>query len=70
VAHADQELAVPDLSTRSFYLRELIPTDHAFYAFDGRRLITIEVRTFVRDDKVDCMHPYWPIDSIGSGPPA
>lgn len=54
-----------DLHTHSFYLRELIPTKPAFRAFDGRMPITTEVRTFVRDGKPDCMHPYWPVESVG-----
>ena len=44
-------------------IRELLPTEHLFYAFNGMP-ITKERRYFVRDGRVYDHHPYWPVSAI------
>jgi len=51
------------LPTDVWAVRELLETNHQFHAFRGMP-IGREFRAFVRDDRVQCIHPYWPKDSI------
>jgi hypothetical protein len=44
-------------------LRKLIPTKPIFTAFNGFP-VTREFRAFFRDHKLECIHPYWPLDSL------
>jgi len=43
-------------------VREYIETDPAFIYFRGDMPITKEIRIFVRNGEIECMHPYWPED--------
>ena len=45
-------------------VRKLIPTSPIFSAFGSQIPITKEMRFFIRDGKIECMHPYWPEESI------
>ncbi len=45
-------------------VRELLPTQPAFYAFRGRMPITCEFRIFVVNGELICSHPYWPKGAI------
>ncbi|MFA7708412.1 MAG: ATP-grasp domain-containing protein [Candidatus Pacearchaeota archaeon] len=44
-------------------LRKLIPTEPIFTAFNGFP-VTREFRIFIRDGKVECVHPYWPREAV------
>ena len=44
-------------------LRKLIETEPIFTAFNGFP-VTKEFRIFFRDHKIECIHPYWPEESI------
>ena len=44
-------------------VRELLPTTPLFTAFRGMP-ITREFRGFWIDGKIQCVHPYWPVDAI------
>lgn len=44
-------------------LRKIIPTEPIFTAFNGFP-VTKEFRIFFRDGKIECIHPYWPEDSL------
>lgn len=44
-------------------LRKLIPTKPIFTAFNGFP-VTREFRAFFRDHKLECIHPYWPLESL------
>ena len=46
-------------------VREYLDLDWTFKAFHGNMPIATEVRTFLRDGIVECIHPYWPPDTIG-----
>jgi hypothetical protein len=46
-------------------LRRLIETEPIFKAFNGFP-VTKEFRVFIRDGKLECIHPYWPEESIKS----
>lgn len=45
--------------------REFIKLEHSFTAFRYMP-VAKERRYFVRDGKVECSHPYWPLDAIHS----
>lgn len=47
-----------------FAVREFLDLDWQFRAFLGQMPIATEVRTFVRDGAVECIHPYWPPGAI------
>lgn len=47
-----------------FAVRELIKTKPIFKAFWGEMPITREFRAFIRDGKVECIHPYWPLEAF------
>ena len=40
-------------------VREMIPTEKAFTAFEGMPIVS-EIRYFVRNGKIECKHHYWP----------
>ena len=44
-------------------LRKLIPTEPIFTAFNGFP-VTREFRIFIRNGKVECVHPYWPKEAV------
>ena len=46
-------------------VREYLDLDWSFRTFGGNMPIATEVRTFLRDGIVECIHPYWPPDAIG-----
>jgi hypothetical protein len=52
------------LPTDVWVIRELLPTEAAFYAFRGEMPIVKERRYFVDGQFVKCHHPYWPPGSI------
>ena len=45
-------------------VRKMIPTSPIFSAFGGKMPITKEMRFFIRDGKIECMHAYWPKEAI------
>lgn len=51
-------------------VRKLIPTSTLFHAFHGEFPVTREFRVFVQDSKLQCVHPYWPVDAVGKGRPS
>ena len=44
--------------------REFLELDWTFRAFHGKMPVSTEVRTFLRDGAIECMHPYWPPEAI------
>lgn len=54
----------PNMMTPSIVLRELVPTNPVFEAFDGKMPITQEFRLFADSGKVIGYCPYWPASSI------
>jgi len=67
LSHVEQLAAfsdMVDLPTNVWVVRELIKTAPAFTAFDGDMPIVKEARCFIRDHKVQCIHPYWPSDAF------
>ncbi len=54
-----------------FAVREFLELDWKFKAFHGQTPISTEVRTFLRDGAIECVHPYWPPKAIAdwAGPP-
>jgi hypothetical protein len=55
--------AMRDLTPLGIAIREFLNLEHCFKAFMGIP-IGYEVRSFVRDGKVECIHYYWPEASI------
>jgi hypothetical protein len=51
------------LPTRTWAVREFLPLEAPFHAFDGMP-VAREFRTFFRAGRLLCIHPYWPPDSI------
>jgi hypothetical protein len=51
------------LSDRFWAVREFLPLRYEFTAFRGMP-VAREFRFFLRDGKVECVHPYWPEDTI------
>lgn len=45
-----------------FAVRQFIETENVFNYFPGDMPITKEVRIFIRDNKIECKHPYWPAE--------
>ena len=45
-------------------VREFLDLDWSFRAFHGRMPVATEVRTFLRDGTIECIHPYWPPQAI------
>lgn len=52
-----------DLPTPTWVVREILPLSSTFRAFEDMP-VAVEFRTFFRDGKRLCTHPYWPEDSI------
>lgn len=52
------------LPTSTWAVREMLPTQVGFHAFDGNMPITVERRYFVNEGRVVGHHPYWPPDAI------
>lgn len=55
------------LPYKAVVLREYIPLEAQFTAFWGELPIAKERRYFVRDGKVQCWHPYWPVEAVRQG---
>ncbi|MCK4601043.1 MAG: hypothetical protein KAU28_01160 [Phycisphaerae bacterium] len=51
------------LPTNVWVVREFLPLKFAFHAFRGLP-ISVERRYFVRDGRVECHHPYWPVGAL------
>jgi hypothetical protein len=51
------------LPVRAFVMREYIPMDEIFKAFDGMP-VNPELRFFVKDHKIHCWHWYWIKEAI------
>jgi hypothetical protein len=51
------------LPTTTWAVREFMSLQHSFIAFRGMP-VAREFRAFVRDGKCECLHFYWPEDSI------
>lgn len=47
-----------------FAVREFLDLDWSFRAFGGNMPIATEARTFLRNGEIECIHPYWPPESI------
>ena len=58
-----EQNALHDLWFDSIAVREFIPLDYEFHAFNGLP-IAREMRYFVRDGVVICHHPYWIEEAI------
>jgi len=52
------------LQWEALVFREFLQLESIFTAFWGSMPVSRERRVFVRDGKVECMHPYWPIAAI------
>lgn len=52
------------MTPSGFAVREFLELDHMFCAFSGRIPISTEVRVFLRDGSIECVHPYWPAEAI------
>lgn len=57
-----------DLAVDVWAVRELLPTTPVFRVYRNMP-VAREVRCFVRDGKVVCVHPYWPADALRKGFP-
>lgn len=54
------------LPFKALVFREYIPLEAGFKAFYGNMPVAKERRYFIKDDQIQCHHPYWPKDSIES----
>ncbi len=54
-----------DMTDNAIIFREWLDLEAGFWAFDGLP-ISVEARVFVNHGKVQCIHPYWPENAIGS----
>lgn len=59
-----EETAMIDLSFFGIAVREFLQLDWRFKSHSGKMPVAAERRYFVRDDRVECWHPYWPPASI------
>ena len=51
-------------------VREMLPTKPAVSLPGyGEMPLTLEIRAFIRDGKIQCLHPYWPKDAVEQGFP-
>lgn len=55
-----------DCTIDSFVVRKFLRLRHAFTAFNGLPIAN-EYRYFVTSGKIECMHPYWPVDAVRDG---
>lgn len=51
---------VGEASPSGFAVREFLNLDWSFKAFWGEMPIATEVRVFIRDGNLECIHQYWP----------
>ncbi len=58
----------PPLNYDFWCVREMIPTEPVITAFHGGMPVAYEVRGFIRDGDVRCVHPYWPRDVFADEP--
>lgn len=49
-----------------FAVRSFLSLDWSFKAFWGEMPIATEVRAFIRDGNIECVHPYWPAAAIAN----
>jgi len=52
------------LPYEAIVIREYIPLESSFKAFNGNMPVSKERRYFVKDGQVTCHHPYWPEEAI------
>ena len=53
-----------EATPNGFAVREFLNLDWSFKAFWGEMPIATEVRVFVRDGDIECVHPGWPAGAI------
>ena len=53
-----------EATPEGFAVREFLELDWSFKAFFRRMPVAVEVRAFVRDGGVECVHQYWPEAAI------
>lgn len=56
-----------DLVPNAIIFREFIPMESYFTGWYGEFPVNKELRCFIKDGKIDCMHPYWPMDALEQG---
>ena len=54
------------LEDNALVFRRWLDLDAGFVAFNGHLPINVEARLFIRDGRIQCIHPYWPEDAIQS----
>jgi len=52
------------LPFKVLFFREFLELEFKFRAFQGKLPIAKERRYFIKDGKIQCHHPYWPVDAI------
>lgn len=52
------------LPINAFYVREYVPMDNLFTAFNYNMPVNSEVRLFIKDGELVCKHWYWAEDAI------
>lgn len=57
---------IPD----AIFLRQFIPMESYFTAWYHNFPVNKEVRTFIRDGRIECQHPYWPKGAMEQGKPS
>lgn len=53
-----------DVQPDGVAIREFLDLDYSFLAFAGKMPIATEVRVFLRNHSIECVHPYWSHDPI------
>jgi hypothetical protein len=56
------------IEPKALVIREFLDLESSFRAFIGNMPITKERRYFVKDGKVICHHPYWPVTAFNNHP--
>jgi hypothetical protein len=64
IISGSREAGIIGLPIEAIAIREFIPMDTRFYAFNGDMPVNSERRYFIRDGKIVCHHPYWVEDAI------
>lgn len=59
--------AMVDLFPDAIVFRKYIPMESYFTAWWGDFPVNKEFRCFIRDGKIECIHPYWPKAAIEQG---
>lgn len=60
-SHCVEMMGLPH---RHFFVREMLSVKTYFRAFGGNMPIAREMRVFIEDGRMVCLHPYWPEDAI------